>query len=99
MNQKEKQGNILDDINNQFKELIDLIEKEKDYSFSMNEFDRLKKKKKKSKKNWIIISFLLLLLFISIYFIRLNDELVYNIYFVFLSFLRLILIKVRENID
>jgi t-SNARE complex subunit (syntaxin) len=91
MNEKEKQTDILNNINNQFKEVIDLIEKEKDLSFSIKSFE----KKKKSKKRWFIICFLLLLS-ISICFILSNDELTYNIYFLFLSFIRLILIKVRR---
>jgi len=94
MNEKEKSTDILNNINNQFKELIDLIEKEKDFSFSIKSFE----KKKNSKKKFFIIYFLLLLLIlsISIYFILSNDELTYNIYFVFLSFIRLILIQVRR---
>ncbi len=90
MNEEEKSTDIL---NNQFKELIDLIEKEKDFNFSIKSFE----KKKKSKKKFFIIYFLLLLLLsISIYFILSNDELTYNIYFVFLSFIRLILIQVKR---
>ncbi|CAF2511124.1 unnamed protein product [Rotaria sp. Silwood2] len=91
--EKEDKMNILNNIDNQFKELIELIEKEKDSSFSMKCFDRLKKKKKNSKKKWFIISFLILTL-ISMYFILSHEELSYNIYFVFLSFIRLILIKI-----
>jgi hypothetical protein len=90
-----EQTDILNNINSQFKELIELIEKEKDHSFSMKVFDKLKKKKNNSKTKWSIIS-LLFLLSISIYFILSNDELIYNIYFVLLSFIRLILIKVRR---
>jgi hypothetical protein len=93
MSEKEKQTDILNNINNQFKELIEFIEKEKDFSFSMKSFE---KKKKKKKKKWFIICFFLLLLSISMYFILSNDELTYNIYFVFLSFIRLIFIKVRK---
>jgi len=91
MNEKEKSTDILNNINNQFKELIDLIEKEKDFSFSIKSFE----KKKKSKKKFYFL-LLLLLLSISIYFILSNHELTYNIYFVFLSFIRLILIQVRR---
>jgi len=92
-----EQTDILNNINSQFKELIELIEKEKDYSFSMKVFDKLKKKKNNFKTKWFIIS-LLFLLSISIYFILSNDELIYNIYFVLLSFIRLILIKVRRRL-
>jgi hypothetical protein len=95
MSEKKEEMDILNDVNNQFKELIELIEKEKYASFSMKVFDRLKKKKNYSKKKWFIICLILLLLFISIYFILSIDELTYNIYFVLLSFVRLILIKVR----
>ena len=81
---------------NQQIELNDIIlrndEKEKNFSFSIKSFE----KKKKSKKKWFIICFLLFLLSISICFILSNDQLSYNIYFLFLSFLRLILIKVRR---
>jgi hypothetical protein len=93
MNEKENSStNILNNINNQFKELIDLIEKEKNTSFSIKSFE----KKTKSKRKWWILSFLLFLS-ISIYFLLLNDELSYNIYFLFLSFIRLILIKVSRE--
>ncbi|CAF1248020.1 unnamed protein product [Rotaria sp. Silwood1] len=84
---------VLNNIDDQFKELLELIEKEKVSSFSMKHFDRLKKKRKTSKKKWFIIGFLILTL-ISMYFILLNEQLTYNIYFVFLSFVRLILIKI-----
>ena len=97
MSEKNEEMNILDDINNQFKELIELIEKEKDSSFKFKIFNQLKKKNKiYSKKKYFIICCILLLLFISIYFILSFDELTYNIYFVFLSFIRLMLIKVRR---
>jgi hypothetical protein len=93
MNEKENPStDILNNINNQFKELIDLIEKEKNTSFSIKSFE----KKTKSKRKWWILSFLLFLS-ISIYFLLLNDELSYNIYFLFLSFIRLILIKVSRE--
>jgi hypothetical protein len=93
MNEQEESTDILNNLNNQFKELIDLIEKEKETSsFSMKSFE----KKKKSNKKWWILCFLIILL-ISIYFIRLNEELTYNIYFLFLSFIRLILIKVSQK--
>ncbi|CAF0828384.1 unnamed protein product [Rotaria sordida] len=98
---KEDNMDILNNINNQFKELIELIEKEKDSSFSIKYFDKLKKtkkKKKSSKKKWLIISSFILIL-ISIYFILLNEELTYNIYFVLLSFIRLILIKILPYWD
>ncbi|CAF1084348.1 unnamed protein product [Adineta steineri] len=96
MNENEKQTDVLNDINNQFKELIELIDKEQDSSFSIEYFDRLRNKKQNSKtkkKKWFIIC-LILLLSISIYFILLNDELSYNIYFTLLSFIRLILIRI-----
>jgi hypothetical protein len=92
MTEKEKQTDILNNINNQFKELIDLIEKEKDFSFSIKSFE---KKKTFKKKKWFIICFLLFLS-ISICLILSNDQLSYNIYFVFISFIRLILIQVRR---
>jgi hypothetical protein len=95
MNEKDEQMDIL---NNQFRELI---ENEKDSS--MKYFDQLekylrKKKKNKSRKKWIIICLLLFLSFFIIYFILSNDELSYNIYFLLLSFVRVILIKVRRII-
>jgi hypothetical protein len=93
MNEKENPStDILNNINNQFKELIDLIEKENAPSVSMKSFE----KKKKSNKKWWILCFLIIL-FITIYMIRCNEELSYNIYFVFLSFIRLILIKVSPK--
>ncbi|CAF3373010.1 unnamed protein product [Rotaria socialis] len=89
----EEKTDVLNNVNNQLKDLIELIEKEKDSSFSMKSFDKLDKKKKKSKKKWFIICFLLPI-FICMYFILSNEILNYDIYFVFLSFVRLILIKI-----
>ena len=93
---KDKQTDILNNINHQFKELIDLIEQEKDFSFSMKCFDSLKAKEMISTRKWFILSLFILFASVLIYFILLNDELTYNIYFLCLSFIRLILINVRR---
>ena len=89
MKEQKESTDILNDLNNQFKELIDLVEKENTTSISIKSFQ----KKKKSKKKFWILS-LIIILSIIIYSIRCNEELSYNIYFIFLSFIRLILIKV-----
>ena len=93
---KRKDIDHLNNINYQFKELIDLIEKENDSNFSMKYFDSLKKSVNYSKRKWSIIG-LVVLLSIFIYFILLNENLTYNIYFVLLSYMRSLLINVRNT--
>lgn len=93
--EKEKQD-ILNNINDQFQELIELIAKDKKSSFSMKAFDQLKKKPNKRINKWSILGFLTVLS-IVLYLILSNEKLSYDIYFVFLSFFRIIIIKVNRN--
>ncbi|UJR08416.1 hypothetical protein I4U23_012686 [Adineta vaga] len=90
---KENQEDILKNINEQIGELLELIEKEANASFSTKFFNELKEKKHFFKQKWFIIC-LLLFISLSICWIYSSDEFIYNIYFLFLSFIRLILIKI-----
>lgn len=88
MDEKEKQKNL----NEQLGELCDMIDQENIPQFSIKS---LQKPTNKFKTKWFIL--LVLLIFICLFFILSNDQLSYNIYFVILSFIRLLLLQVNED--
>lgn len=80
-----------EDLNEQFGELIDLIDNEKDLKFSIKSFER---KRSKFQSKWWIFFACIFIVLLSI--ILSNEQWSYNIYFIFLSFIRLILLQVSE---
>lgn len=76
-----------EDLNEQFGELIELIKKEKSRDFSIKPFER---KKTRFRPKWLILFACLFIILLS------NDKWSYNIYFILLSFIRLILLQVSD---
>ena len=87
MSSKEREN-----LNDQLEELFDLIDKEKDQRFSIASLQR---KPNKFSKKWFIVLTLLGCLCLSI--ILANDQWSYNLYFIILSFIRLLLLQVSET--
>lgn len=87
----------LNRINEQIGELFELMEKERKAPLVIKAFKKVKETRYILKKKWVLAC-LLLSLGLTVGWMVASEEFTYNVYFVFLSFIRLILIKVRPSV-
>ena len=98
MTEKAPTKTLLNDINEQFGELMDLFDKVPD-SRALKHFEtylRQTRKQSGKRNRWLLIGCLFCLSLLTCYVLA-SDELIYNIYFVGLAFVRILLIKVKHD--
>jgi hypothetical protein len=98
-NEQTSTDTILNDINDQFQNLIDLINKQRTPTGlnKFNKFEQFLHQRTPSlfiRKKSTIVACFVLLLSIGFGYIQTNDDTLYDVYFLFLSFVRMFIIKV-----
>ena len=97
----DKSSDVLTTINNQFRELIELIDEQRTDP-AMNKFEQFERflSRRRStilqRRKWLVISVAVLFLSVVIAYLQSTDQFLYDLYFVCLAIFRMLIIKVNN---